>query len=441
LPVSVAYTAPPVPPWTSPDPILAAIAVATAMAATLAVSLTRRRLTTRLRLTEQLAASTRFADVMRLGADRYRSFFQYSPVPVCALDASRRILAVNDAWLALLGYRREEATGQPLDTFLAPADRGAAEHDWTRLLAGDAPQPRPRRLLRRDGGLLPARMLERIERGPDGSIRRAGAAILEPTPPPAERREALARVVGGIAHDFNNLLMVLMGNLERLTAQAERPDTVRRLAGMGLSAAERGAALTARLLAAAGTQRLRPELVNANRLLREAGEAIAQAAGARIEVQFVLSPVLDPVRLDPERFAAVVLALVANAREAMPRGGRLTIETANLPGVEPEAGGVAVRFVDTGPGMTPEVLVRATEPFFTTRPPGRASGLGLSMADGFARQSGGVLELRSEPGIGTTVSLILPRPAELPLAAPASEPAPEAPDEAPVAVRPAETEE
>ena len=411
-------------------PIALGLGLGAVLIAVLAVLALRALLLWRLRMGEQVAASTRFAEVMRIGADRYRQFFSGAPVALCVLDPARRILAVNETWLTLLGYRREEVTGQPIEGFLAPADRGTAEHDWTRLLAGDTPGPRPRRLLRRDGSLFAAMVLERIERGPDGLIRRAGAVILEAPPetPAGVRRDALARVVGGIAHDFNNLLMVLMGNLERLGAQAERADIVRRLSGMALVAAERGAGLTARLLAAAGTQALRPELVNANRLLREAAAEIERVAGAKVEVQFVFSPVLDPVRLDPARFTTVVLALVANARESMPRGGRLTVETANLPAVEtanppaaatatmpgpaPGAGRIAISFADTGLGMTPEVLARATEPFFTTRPPGRASGLGLSMADGFARQTGGVLELRSDVGIGTTVALVLPRSAD-----------------------------
>ena len=410
----VAFTPPHGARWAAWLPIALALGLGALLIAVLAVLSLRALLLWRLRMGEQVAASTRFAEVMRIGADRYRQFFSGAPVALCVLDPARRILAVNETWLTLLGYRREEVTGQPIEGFLAPADRGAAEHDWTRLLAGDTPGPRPRRLLRRDGSLFAAMVLERIERGPDGLIRRAGAAILEAPPetPAGARRDALARVVGGIAHDFNNLLMVLMGNLERLGAQAERADMVRRLSGMALAAAERGAGLTARLLAAAGSQALRPELVNANRLLREAAAEIERAAGAKVEVQFVFSPVLDPVRLDPARFTTVVLALVANARESMPRGGRLTVETANLPGPAPGAGRIAISFADTGLGMTPEVLARAPEPFFTTRPPGRASGLGLSMADGFARQSGGVLELRSEVGIGTTVALVLPRSAD-----------------------------
>ncbi len=382
---------------------------ASVLAALLLVAGTRAVLLLRVRARASVEAATRFAEVLRLGAERHRQVYLGAPVALAALDPARRIMAANEALLSLLGYRREELVGQPVDLLLARADRAAADQDFARALAGDTLVPRVRRLRRRDGADVTAILLERIERGADGLVRRVHLALLEASvlgeAADPGRRDALARVVGGIAHDFNNLLMVLMGNLERLSGQAERPDVVRRLAGMALSAAERGATLTARLLAAAGTQPLRPELVNANRLLREAAREIEQAAGPRVAVQFVLSPVLDPVRLDPAGFHAVVLALVANAREAMGRGGRLTVETANRPG----SGHIVIGFSDTGPGMSADVLARATEPFFTTRPPGRASGLGLSMADGFARQSGGWLELRSESGIGTTATLVLPR--------------------------------
>ena len=380
------------------------------------------------RAVQALAGAERFADVLRLSADRYRQFYLGAPAAIQALDPAWRIIAVSDRWLTLLGYRRDEVLGRRFDAFLAPAARASAEQDWTRLLAGDDLAPTRRRLLCQDGRSLDLVMTEVAEREPDGRLRRALAVLHDPagaTPArTSERPDLLERVAGGIAHDFNNLLMVVMGSLERLAAQADRPDTVRRLAAMALSAAERGAGLTQRLLAAAGRQPLRPEVVNANRLLREAGAAIEQAAGAKVQVQFLLSPVLDPARLDPEQFRAAVLALVANAREAMPRGGRLTIETANRAGPTAREGRIAVSLADTGIGMDAAVLARATEPFFTTRPPGKASGLGLSMAEGFARQSGGSLELESEPGVGSTVRLLLPRSADGEAPAPpgASEP-------------------
>ena len=391
---------------------LLALGMALALAAAAVASARRQH-----RTTQALAAAERSARMQRLSAERYRQLYLAAPAAMHALDPSWQILAVSDRWLALLGYRREEVVGRRFEAFLAPPARPAAEQDWTRLLAGDPPAAKRRQLLRRDGTVLEVMVTEQAQRDPDGRLRRAFGLLAEPVGAPvgapvgteAGRPDMLTRVAGGIAHDFNNLLMVVMGSLERLVAHADRADTVRRLAGMALAASERGAGLTARLLAAAGRQKLRPELVNPNRLLREAAEAITLAAGPKVEVQFLLSPVLDPARLDPAQFRAALLALVANAREAMPRGGRLSIETANMAGPTPQTGQILVSLSDTGAGMDAMVLARATEPFFTTRPPGKASGLGLSMVQGFVRQSGGSLEIESEPGVGSTVRLLLPR--------------------------------
>ncbi|MDE2580835.1 MAG: PAS domain S-box protein [Rhodospirillales bacterium] len=422
-PLDIVFTHGPGPTWWSWTPgaarnSLLAFGMLLAAAAVFATGRLRRQQERNL---GALTATERFADVLRLSAERYRQLYLGAPAAMHALDPSWRIIAVTDRWLALLGYRREEVLGRRFDTFLAPTARTAAERDWTRQLAGDAPVPARRQMLRHDGTVLDVTLAEQSERDPDGRLRRTFAVVAEPVATPARevpRSDVLARVAGGVAHDFNNLLMVVMGSLERLLAQPDRPDTVRRLAGMALAAAERGAGLTARLLAAAGRHPLRPEIVNPNRLLREASEAIVQAAGAKVEVQFLLSPVLDPVRLDSAQFRAALLAVVTNAREAMPRGGRLTIQTANIPGATARDGRILVSLSDTGLGMDPSVLARAAEPFFTTRPPGKASGLGLSVAEGFARQSGGSLEIESEPGIGSTIRLILPRSADPPLALP-----------------------
>ena len=415
MPLRVVFTPAPSARWHAWYPI-AGIGAFLALTVGLALAAAARAAQHQQRTAQALAAAERFADVLRLSGERYRQLYLAAPAAMHALDASWRLVAVNDRWLSLLGYRREEVLGRRFESYLAPAARIPAAQAWTRLLAGDHLPPTRLRMLRSDGAEVELTLCMQAERDPDGRLRRALASLIEPAAQPIApepgRPDVLARVAGGVAHDFNNLLMVVMGSLERLIAQADRPDTVRRLAGMALAAAERGAGLTVRLLAAAGRQPLHPELVNANRLLREAADAIAQAAGPKVEVQFLLSPLLDPARLDPVQFRITVLALVANAREAMPRGGRLSIETANRAGPTPQQGLIVISLSDTGSGMDATVLARATEPFFTTRPPGKASGLGLSVAEGFARQSGGSLEIESEPGVGSAVRLLLPQSAD-----------------------------
>ena len=234
----------------------------------------------------------------------------------------------------------------------------------------------------------------------------------------AQKMEAIGRLTGGVAHDFNNLLTAVVGNLELLERHVTSGTGMRLLAAAqrGIT---RGEQLTHSLLAFARRQTLRPEVVNANRLIKEFSELLRRATGASVEVQFVLSTTLDPCQVDPGEFQSALLNLVVNARDAMPRGGKITIQTENVRlqtdaapvnGQDVPAGDyVVVAVVDTGEGMPPEVIERAFEPFFTTKEIGKGSGLGLSQVYGFVKQSGGYVQIESEPDVGTTVRLYLPR--------------------------------
>jgi CheY-like chemotaxis protein len=223
-------------------------------------------------------------------------------------------------------------------------------------------------------------------------------------------------LTGGVAHDFNNLLTVLVGNIEliRKTATLDRA-TIDRLKAMQ-GAAERGAALTGGLLAFARRQPLSPRPVDLNAAIDGMQGLLHSALGPRMRIEPRPAPDLWPAMIDPTQFELVILNLVINARDAMPEGGAVTIETANtrrgppLHPEEPAAGDyVTITVRDTGIGMAPEVQARAFEPFFTTKPPGAGSGLGLSQVFGTARQSGGGVQIDSAPGKGTAVSVLLPR--------------------------------
>ena len=237
----------------------------------------------------------------------------------------------------------------------------------------------------------------------------------------AQKMEAIGQLTGGVAHDFNNLLTVILGSLEQLQ-RLVATEPARRLIQAATRGAERGARLTQSLLSFARRQSLRPETVNPNRVIKEFGDLLRGAAGDQVQVQFLLSPTVDPCRVDPAQFQAALLNLVVNARDAMPEnGGRVSIETGNVT-LEARSGiGVAPgRYVrvtvnDTGRGMPPEVVERAFEPFYTTKEVGKGSGLGLSQVYGLVKQSGGHIELSSEPGVGTTVRLYLPRADEVPV--------------------------
>ncbi len=229
------------------------------------------------------------------------------------------------------------------------------------------------------------------------------------------RLEAVGQLTGGIAHDFNNLLTVISGNLQLLEADyAEDPNAADSIAG-ALRAVGRGAELTRKLLAFARRQRLSPAAVAPAALLGELGRMLERTLGEAVQVRLDCAPDLPPVYADAAQLESALLNLALNARDAMPRGGRLTIAAGELT-IAPDSeeielpDGRYIRFTvtDTGLGMPPEVLARAFEPFFTTKEAGKGSGLGLSMVYGFVKQSGGHLDARSQLGYGTQIDLILP---------------------------------
>jgi two-component system NtrC family sensor kinase len=234
----------------------------------------------------------------------------------------------------------------------------------------------------------------------------------------AQKMEAIGQLTGGVAHDFNNLLTAVVGNLELLERHVSS-DAGRRLLAAAQRGITRGEQLTHSLLAFARRQTLRPEVVNANRLVKEFGDLLQRATGEAVEVQFVLSTTLDPCLVDPGEFQSALLNLVVNARDAMPSGGKITIQTENVAlkanavtiGSRdvPAGNYVVVAVGDTGEGMSAKVAERAFEPFFTTKEVGKGSGLGLSQVYGFVKQSGGYVQIESEPAVGTTVRLYLPR--------------------------------
>ncbi|OAK58036.1 hybrid sensor histidine kinase/response regulator [Variovorax paradoxus] len=235
----------------------------------------------------------------------------------------------------------------------------------------------------------------------------------------AQKMEAVGQLTGGIAHDFNNLLAGISGALQLIGIRVAqgRPDDIERYMGAAQGAVKRAAALTHRLLAFSRRQTLDPKPTNINRLVAGMEELVRRTVGPAIELEVVGAGGLWPALVDPSQLENALLNLCINARDAMPDGGRITIETANKwldrHGARshdlPEGQYVSLCVTDTGTGMTPEVMERAIEPFFTTKPLGQGTGLGLSMIYGFAKQSGGQVRLYSEVGKGTTVCIYLPR--------------------------------
>jgi PAS domain S-box-containing protein len=233
----------------------------------------------------------------------------------------------------------------------------------------------------------------------------------------AQKMEAVGQLTGGVAHDFNNLLTVIMGNLEMLEFALDGDKKQRRYVSQAMGAAELGAQLTGRMLAFARRQALKPAVIEPNKLIEDIAGLLSRTLGATIDVELKLDEDARRIFADPSQVQNVLLNLAINARDAMPNGGRLILETSNefldadyaADHSEVTAGPYVMFAVsDNGTGMSADAQRRAFEPFFTTKDAGKGSGLGLSMAYGFAKQSGGHLRLYSELGIGTTLSLYLP---------------------------------
>ena len=243
----------------------------------------------------------------------------------------------------------------------------------------------------------------------------------------AQKMEAIGQLTGGIAHDFNNLLTIVVGNLERLEQKfRDNPDISRSIKG-AMGGATRGAALTQKLLAFSRMQPLAPQQLDANGLVEGMGDLIRRAVGERIALDLRLDKSLWPVEVDPNQLENVLLNLAVNARDAMPDGGRLTIESQKcndpvLQDGETLKGQYAMLTVsDNGHGMSAETLSHAFEPFFTTKAVGEGTGLGLAQVYGFVKQSNGHIDIESETGRGTMLRICLPRavPAPERAAAPA----------------------
>ena len=234
----------------------------------------------------------------------------------------------------------------------------------------------------------------------------------------SQKMEAMGQLTGGVAHDFNNLLTVILGNAEHLAERLAPHKELSTIAESIATAAERGSDLTRSLLAFARKQPLMPKDIDIGQKIVGMEPLLRRTLGEHIECEFRLDQELWQASVDPGQLASALLNLVLNARDAMPSGGRLTVEVQNttLGETDVDVNGearpgdyVMVAVTDTGTGMTAEVASRSFEPFFTTKEVGKGTGLGLSMVYGFARQSGGSMQIRSEPGHGTVVKLFFPR--------------------------------
>lgn len=230
----------------------------------------------------------------------------------------------------------------------------------------------------------------------------------------SQKMEAIGQLTAGLAHDFNNILQIIDGSLERIDSRRDQPAVLDRFLNAARTAAQRGASLTKQLLAFARRSRLEPKSVEVASLINGFAELLDSTTGPGCTLQLSLQRRLPSVKVDPVVLETALLNLVINARDALAGEGEITVAVKKVR-IEEVASGrlsggnyVSIAVIDNGPGMPAEVRDRAVEPFFTTKPTGKGTGLGLAMAHGFASQSGGVLEIDSEPGQGTTVRILLP---------------------------------
>ncbi|WP_424133899.1 PAS domain S-box protein [Roseomonas chloroacetimidivorans] len=381
-------------------------------------------------MTEQRAAHLAALESER----RFRLLVQgVHDYAIFMLDTEGRVSNWNTGAQRIKGYTADEIVGQHFSRFYTPEDVAAGVP--ARALATARREGRYeaegwRR--RKDGSRFWASVVIDPIRDDDGELigfgkvtrdlteRREAQLQLEQSREQlfqAQKMEALGQLTGGLAHDFNNLLTGISGSLDLLRTRVAqgRVGELDRYIGAAQGAASRAAALTHRLLAFARRQTLDPKATDANRLIEDMGELVRRTTGPAVQVRTLLHPHLWPTLCDANQLENALLNLCINARDAMPEGGQLTIETDNLVMEAhhttelPPGDYVAVTVSDTGVGMSPDVLERAFEPFFTTKPLGQGTGLGLSMVYGFARQSDGLVRIRSELGKGTAISILLPR--------------------------------
>jgi PAS domain S-box-containing protein len=332
------------------------------------------------------------------------------------------ITAVNPSAQRMLGWTEEEMIGRPISDFLHEDDRKRTAQEVADLSNGATTLAFENRYRTKDSDY---RLLAWTAVPDDGRIHAIGRDITgqratEEALRQSQKMEAVGQLTGGIAHDFNNLLQGITGSLdimESRLAQGRSSDLPRWLAG-AKSSAERAAALTHRLLAFSRRQPLDPRPVRSNPLISSMEDMLRRTLGEKVELELVLGGGLWLTRCDPNQLESAILNLAINARDAMPEGGKLTIETCNAhldslyaarerevkPGQY-----VCICVTDTGIGMSKDTVARAFEPFFTTKPIGQGTGLGLSMIYGFTRQSEGYTRIYSEVGHGSTVKLYLPR--------------------------------
>jgi PAS domain S-box-containing protein len=356
---------------------------------------------------------------------RWAAAFENAAVGIAIADAnSNTIKSANPAFAAAHGMSVAELEGMQISDIYTPQERIRVGALLSSVDQGGHVSYETMHV-RKNGIAFPARTDIASVRDAAGNVIYRIASVMDISERrlterklvQAQKMEAIGNLTGGMAHDFNNLLGVIIGNLQLLSETIHDSPEQEEFCADALGAARRGADLTRRLLAFGRRQPLRPESTDINRLITEVTRFLGRMLGEDIAVSLNLSPDLAPTVIDPVQLESTIANLAGNARDAMPRGGRLIIATSlarlddEYVTQHPEAvpgDYVVVEVTDTGAGMSSDTMTQIFEPFFTTKPPGEGTGLGLSMVFGFMKQSGGHINVYSELGHGTTVRLYVP---------------------------------
>jgi PAS domain S-box-containing protein len=406
---------------------------------------------TLLRLADEAAVAIRNAQLFeseRESERRYRTLVE-SSIQGLHIQRDWVTLFANPAFARMLGYdTADELVGLDARRWIEPHELAGLERDRAARLRGEAvPSRYELQATRRDGSqiwveiqvteivwagepAIQSTVLDISERKrAEQALRQSEAQLRQ-----VQKMEAVGQLAGGVAHDFNNLLTVITGRTELLLLRLAADDSHRRDVELVRKTADRAAALTQQLLAFSRKQMLQPRVLDLNGVVAGMAQMLKPLIGETIELDTSLDPVLGRVKADPAQIEQIILNLAVNARDAMPQGGRLTIETGNVeldpPFVETHPGSSAgphtmLSVRDTGTGMSPDVQAHLFEPFFTTKGVGKGTGLGLATVYGIVKQHGGYIRIESAPGAGTAVRIYFARVAPLANAAPA--PATDAP--------------
>ena len=370
------------------------------------------------------------AKVATLSAERRRAemMWNHSRDLMVIVDADARFRAVSPAWTRILGHAVGEVIGRPFDDFMVPEDRASSHGALAAALAEGDLTDYENRFITKNGEV---RIFSWHTAAADGLVyaygrdvteQRANAEALARTEEAlhqSQKMEAVGQLTGGIAHDFNNMLTGVIGAMDIMKRRlaAGRTDDLERFMDAATTSAQRAAALTARLLAFSRRQSLDTKPVDIGDLLHDLDDLLQGSITENIVLEMAIADDLPLAITDAHQLESAILNLVINARDAMPDGGQLTIEAIEVsldetfaavrPGVKPGRY-VLLAVSDTGVGMAPDIVAKAFDPFFSTKPTGQGTGLGLSMIYGFAQQAGGQVRIHSQVGEGTSVKLYLP---------------------------------